>query len=51
VAIARPGCSAGSTAAEAEKEKTFYTINRQAGVLTLNATAKQHELVSFMLEN
>jgi general secretion pathway protein D len=41
------GAAAGGGGATTAKN---YTINRQAGVLTLNATAKQHELVQRLLE-
>jgi general secretion pathway protein D len=31
-------------------ENTFYTINRQAGVLTVSATEKQHEMIRHFLD-
>jgi general secretion pathway protein D len=41
---------ASAAAAAATTNKSGYTINRQAGILTLNATSKQHELVQRMLD-
>jgi general secretion pathway protein D len=46
-AAAKPATDAGATKTEV---KSGYTINRQAGVLSVNGTAKQQELIQLMLE-
>jgi general secretion pathway protein D len=49
---AAPVSSALSGAADNSKmtENTFYTINRQAGVLTVSATQRQHDMIQRFLD-
>lgn len=43
---ATANASSSSASSDAKKD---YTINRQAGILSLNATSKQHEMVEMLL--
>jgi general secretion pathway protein D len=45
-AAAAPAAASGGAAGSSKD----YTINRQAGILTLNGTSKQHELVQTLLD-
>lgn len=49
--VAASGAPAAPVAAPAGSGSSkAYTINRQAGILSLNGTSKQHELVELLLE-
>ncbi len=47
-AVAAPVAPAAATGSSGSGKE--YTINRQAGILSLNGTSKQHEMVELLLE-
>lgn len=49
-AVAAPAAANAPVAATSTGASKEYTINRQAGILTLNGSSKQHDLVQLLLE-